>query len=48
MISAWGVMGVGGGFLIRLLAVFVIGHTVGVGRWRLKSRTKLRGGLERR
>jgi len=48
MISAWGVMGVGGGFLIRLLAIFVVGHTVCVGRWRLKSRTKLRGGLERR
>jgi len=48
MISAWRVMGVGGGFLIRLLAIFVVGHTVGVGRWRLKSRTKLRGGLERR
>jgi hypothetical protein len=48
IVSAWGVMGVGGGFLIWLLAIFVIGHTVGVGRWRLKGRTKLRGGLERR
>ena len=48
MICAWGMMRVGGGFLIWLLAIFVVSHTVGVGRWRLRGRTKLRGGFERR
>jgi hypothetical protein len=37
MINASGMLGVRGGFLIGLLAIFVIGHTVGVGRWRFKS-----------
>ena len=46
MINVWGVMGVRGGFLIGLLPIFVVGHTVGVGRWCLNSRAMLRGGLK--
>jgi len=48
LINARWVTGDRGGFFIRLLAIFVIGHTVGVGKWRFNNWTMLRGSLHMR